>query len=86
MLELLPGFFQVFGIGHIYAGRSAFGIAIMVSYWLSLALNIVLCFSLVGLITTPLTWLAFMVFSPLQAASLIQEDRRHLQIIQAARA
>ena len=32
-LELVPGWFQFFGIGHIYQGRAGMGLFIMFSYW-----------------------------------------------------
>jgi TM2 domain-containing membrane protein YozV len=64
-LEVGPGFFfQTFGIGHIYAGRASTGIAIMFSYWVLQAINLLLASVWIGLITGPLTWLAFMVFAP----------------------
>lgn len=34
LLELIGGFFGFLGIGWIYAGRPALGVALLVSYWL----------------------------------------------------
>jgi TM2 domain-containing membrane protein YozV len=62
-LEAVPGLFQVFGIGHIYRGRTGAGVAIMVSYWVLQAINTALMSIWIGFITAPLTWLAYMVFS-----------------------
>ena len=64
-LEIAPGLiFQTFGLGHMYAGRWSTGLAIMVTYWVLQAINAALTMVWIGLITGPLTWLAFMVFAP----------------------
>ena len=34
LLEVLPGLFQIFGIGHLYAGNVVTGLLIMFGYWL----------------------------------------------------
>ncbi len=63
-LEIVPGgLFQVFGLGHIYAGKVGRGVAIMLAYWVLQAINIALTTVWIGVITAPLTWLAFTVFS-----------------------
>ena len=70
VLEILPGLlFQTFGGGNIYAGNVGGGIAMMIGYWASCVLNFLLCFILVGFITWPLTWIAFMIFCPILANS-----------------
>jgi len=67
-LELLGGFFfQTFGIGHLYAGNIGMGLGLMFGYWVLTAINVVLCFAFVGLITWPLTWLGFMILSSITA-------------------
>jgi TM2 domain-containing membrane protein YozV len=72
-LELAPGaLFQTFGIGHIYAGKYKTGIAIMVAYWVLQAINAMLTTVLIGFVTAPLTWLAFMVLAP---TNLIEDKR-----------
>lgn len=64
-LELGPGaFLQTFGVGHLYAGRVGPGLALMFGYWVLQAINAALVTVWIGLITAPLTWLAFMVFAP----------------------
>ncbi|MBX2796396.1 MAG: hypothetical protein KTR31_01965 [Myxococcales bacterium] len=69
LLEVLPGlFFQIFGIGHISQGRVIMGLSIMFGYWILLGLNILLTPFLIGLITTPLTWIFFLIAAPLNAA------------------
>src|SRR5262249_55309257 len=67
-LELGGGFlFQTFGIGHLYAGNIGMGLGLMFGYWALTAINIALCFVLVGFVTWPITWIAFMVLSAITA-------------------
>lgn len=67
LLELIPGgFFHVFGLGNIYAGNYT-GFIIMISYFILQAINFLLCFVLIGYVTFPLTWLAYMIGSTLLA-------------------
>lgn len=69
LLEVIPGlFFSTFGIGHIYAGNVAAGLMVMIGFWVLLAINIVLCFVLIGFVTLPLTWLLTLVLSTMSAA------------------
>ena len=63
LLELIPGWFQIFGVGHLYQGRIGMGVFIMLSYWLLQGINAFLTMFLIGFITWPLTWLFYMVFS-----------------------
>lgn len=67
LLELIPGWFQVFGIGHIYQGRLGMGLFIMFSYWGLQFVNMLLSFVLIGFVTGPLTWLFYMVTAPMNA-------------------
>lgn len=69
LLEVLPGFFQVFGIGHLYAGNVATGLIIMFGYWALSFVNFLLCFVFIGFITWPLCWVATMIISSLTAAN-----------------
>ncbi len=76
ILELLPGLFlQTFGIGNIYAGNVAGGIIMMVGYWIACLVNFLLCFVLVGFVTWPLTWIAFMILCPVLANSAARQPR-----------
>lgn len=76
ILEILPGLFvQTFGIGNIYAGNVVGGIILMLGYWLAAAINLLLCFVLVGFVTWPLTWIAFMILGPLLANSAAKQPR-----------
>jgi len=68
VLEVVPGLFQVFGIGHLYAGNVATGLIVMFGYWMLMSVNILLCFVFIGFITWPLCWVAAMIISPLVAA------------------
>ncbi len=64
LLELLPALcMQTFGIGNIYAGNVLAGVLIMIAYWISVVVNIGLCFILIGFLTGPLTWIAFAIGS-----------------------
>lgn len=67
LLELIPGWFQVFGLGHLYQGRIAMGLGIMLSYWALQAINFALSFVFIGMLTAPLTWLFYMIAAPLNA-------------------
>jgi hypothetical protein len=68
LLEILPAIcLQTFGIGNIYAGNVLGGVLIMLGYWVALAVNIALCFILIGFLTGPLTFVAFAVGSSLLA-------------------
>ncbi len=69
LLEVVPGLFQVFGIGHLYAGNVATGLLIMFGYWALTFVNFLLCFVFIGLITWPLCWVSAMIISPLLAAN-----------------
>ncbi|MEO3745806.1 TM2 domain-containing protein [Plantactinospora sp. B5E13] len=68
VLELVLGFFGIFGVGNLYAGRIATGFLLMISFWVLFWLNVVLVFLVVGLVTLPLTWLTYLVMAPLLAA------------------
>lgn len=69
LLEAVPGLFQVFGIGHLYAGNVVAGLFIMFGYWALAFFNFLLCFIFIGFITWPLCWVATMIISPLLAAN-----------------
>jgi len=74
MLEILPGlFFQTFGIGHMYAGRTGTGLLFMFGYWFVTGINIALCLVLVGFVTWPLCWLGAVVISSILASNAAKE-------------
>jgi TM2 domain-containing membrane protein YozV len=72
-LELVPGLFGIFGIGNIYAGRTARGVILMLSFWLLFWINVVLVFLFIGIITMPLTWVAYLVVGPVTAARAVED-------------
>ena len=77
ILEILPGMMlQTFGIGNIYAGNVAGGILMMVGYWVTCVLNFLLLFVLVGFVTWPLTWIAFMILCPVCANEAAKKRAR----------
>lgn len=68
LLELLPGLIAyTFGIGHIYAGRLALGLTLMVGGWLILLINFGLIFLLVGVCTFPIAFILLAVFCTISA-------------------
>jgi len=69
VLELVPGLLiNTFGIGHIYAGNTIGGLAIMFGYWFVLAINLLLCLVFIGFLTGPVCWIGMMVVSPIIAS------------------
>ncbi|MFI5929613.1 hypothetical protein ACIA3K_27065 [Micromonospora sp. NPDC051543] len=67
-LELILGLFGIFGVGNLYAGRTSTGVLLMLSFWGLFWINFLLIFAVVGLVTMPLTWIAYLVFGPLLAS------------------
>jgi len=66
------GIFGIFGVGNIYAGRTGFGVALMVSFWALFWVNFALVFLVIGWVTMPLTWIAFLVTGSLSAARAVE--------------
>lgn len=71
-LELVLGLFGVFGVGSIYAGSTAIGVILMLSFWGLFWINFALIFIVVGIVTMPLTWIAYLVAGPLLAARAVE--------------
>lgn len=69
LIEVIGGFFQIFGLGHIATGRVAFGLFVMLLYWLLQGINFLLMYVFVGFITWAITFVLFLIFSPLMIAS-----------------
>jgi TM2 domain-containing membrane protein YozV len=67
LLEFIPGWFQWFGWGHIYNGNVGKGLLLMFGYWLLQGINVLLMFVLIGYVTAPITWLAFLILSSVSA-------------------
>lgn len=63
-LEVGPGLFGAFGLGHMYSGKVGMGVALLLSYWVLQTINFMLMPFVIGWITAPLTFLGFMVFCP----------------------
>ena len=72
-LEIIVGLFGIFGIGNIYAGRTMLGIVLMVSFWVLFWVNFFLIFILIGWVTLPLTWIAYVVIGSISAARGVEE-------------
>lgn len=77
MLELFLGLFGLFGVGALYAGRAGLGVTLMVSYWLLFWVNVALAIVLIGFVTGPLTWLFYMVLSPVLAARAVDQHNAY---------
>ncbi|MGC5021225.1 hypothetical protein [Micromonospora sp. DT47] len=72
-LELVLGLFGVFGVGNLYAGRVATGVILMVSFWALFWVNFFLIFLAVGIVTMPLTWIAYLIVGALLAARSVEQ-------------
>ncbi|MDP9794491.1 TM2 domain-containing membrane protein YozV [Catenuloplanes nepalensis] len=77
MLELFLGLFGLFGVGALYAGKTGLGVTLMVSYWVLFWVNVALAFVLIGLFTGPLTWLFYMILSPVLAARAVDQHNAY---------
>jgi TM2 domain-containing membrane protein YozV len=75
-LELVLGLFGIFGVGNMYAGRAGQGVALMLSFWALFWVNVVLMTFLVGLVTMPLTWIAYMIIGPISAARAVEHHNQ----------
>ena len=71
-LELVLGIFGIFGVGNIYAGRAGGGVALMLSFCVLCWINFALIFIVVGVVTMPLTWVAYLIAGPLLAARAVE--------------
>jgi TM2 domain-containing membrane protein YozV len=71
-LELVLGLFGIFGVGNLYAGRTAAGVTLMLSFWGLFWINFFLIFAVIGLVTMPLTWISYLVTGPLLAAQGVE--------------
>ena len=73
-LEIIFGIFSLLGIGHVYSGRTALGIALMIGWWVYIAVATVISLITLGFcafLFAPL-YLAVPVISGIQARTYIQ--------------
>jgi|GEM_PF-295672 len=75
LLEVLPGLFGIFGIGHIYSGRVGLGIGLMVGFWVVEFINFLLTFVVIGLVTMPLCYVAVLIASPIMVANYLNAEQ-----------
>lgn len=61
----------------MYAGNVGLGLLFMFGYWVVLFVNILLCFIVIGFITTPLCWVLTMILSSVLAASAASKQRAY---------
>ncbi|SBT40687.1 hypothetical protein [Micromonospora auratinigra] len=71
-LEILLGLLGIFGVGNLYAGRTGTGVALLLSFWGLFWVNFFLIFAFIGLVTMPLTWIAYLVMGALLAARAVE--------------
>lgn len=76
-LELVLGLLGIFGVGNLYAGRTGTGLALMFSFWGLFWVNFFLIFVFVGVVTMPLTWIAYLVAGPVLAATGVERHNTH---------
>lgn len=79
-LELVLGLFGVFGVGNLYAGRTTAGVILMLSFWGMFWINFFLLFLAVGIVTMPLTWIAYLVTGALLAAQGVERHNTRAQL------
>ena len=76
LIEMIPGFFGFMGIGWLWAGETAIGIALLVGYWIFLVVEIMLMFVLIGFCLLP-----FNLIAPIASAILLQRRLRERQAL-----
>jgi hypothetical protein len=69
VVEIILGFLGIFGVGHFMNGNVGNGLLFMFGYWFLFAINLALLLVAIGFITLPLTWLCFIIISPIVVAS-----------------
>jgi hypothetical protein len=83
LIELVPGFFGFLGIGYLWAGETAIGLALLIGYWSFWAIVGVLTVLTLGLLLCflPFFILLFLV-APLISALALQNRLRLRQVQQ----
>ncbi len=76
LIELLPGFFGFMGIGWLWAGETAIGVALLLGFWVFLAVEIALMFVLIGFCLLPVNLIA-----PIASAILLQRRLKERQAL-----
>ena len=80
LLEVLPGtLLFTFGIGNLYAGNIATGLILMFTYWALAIVNFFLIFVIIGFITWPLTFVAYLIIALVSAQRAV--NRANWQMI-----
>ena len=76
LIELIPGFFGFMGVGWLWAGETAIGIALLLGFWVFLAVEIALMFVLIGFCLLPVNLIA-----PIASAILLQRRLKERQAL-----
>lgn len=77
LLELI-GFFGFSGIGWLWAGETAIGVALLLGFWAFLAIEIALMFILIGWCLVPLN-----LIIPIASALMLQKRLKARQVMVA---
>lgn len=85
VLEIVLGLLGIFGVGNMYAGRTALGLIMMISYWVFQGINILLTFILIGWVTGFLTWLTYTIVGPLLATQGVEQHNQRMLAAQTPR-
>lgn len=78
LFELLPGLFGFLGVGWLWAGETAIGIALLIGFWLFIAIEIVLMFVVIGFCLIPLNFIL-----PIVSAIILQNRLKERQALAA---
>jgi len=77
VLEIVFGLFSLLGIGHVYSGREALGVGLMVGWWLYLGFAAVISSLTAGIAACVLVpiYIAVPIISGIQASSYVKKAR-----------
>ena len=82
LIELVPGFFGFLGIGHLWAGETALGLALLFGYWCFWALVGVLTLLTLGLLLCYFPFFILLYFgAPIVSALLLHGRLRRRQAL-----
>lgn len=75
VLEIVFGFFSLLGVGHVYSGREALGVGLMVGWWLYLGFTAVITSLTAGIAACVLVpiYIAVPIISGIQASAYVKK-------------
>ncbi len=84
LIELLPGFFGFLGIGHLWAGETLLGIALLLGYWAFWSIVAVVTIASFGLLLCFLPFFILLYFAaPIVSALVLRRRLRARQALAA---